>query len=360
MRIQLEKRTDPSLLMLYLTPPLAVAATMLVGAIIFSIIGYDGLGAVREIFVTPLVNPLKWQDLGVKAAPLILIAVGLAIGYKANVWNIGAEGQYIVGALAGTGVALATWEMQGWWILPLMILAGVLGGMAYAAIPAFLKTRLKVNEILTSLMLTYVSIQLLFYLVRAPWKDPMGFGFPQTRLFNASQTLPNIIPGTVVHLGVPIAIIVALVFAVVMSRSVFGFQVRVVGAAPQAARYGGFSSNQTVWLVLLISGGLAGLAGILEAAGPFQQMVPSFPSNYGFTAIIVAFLGRLSPFGAILAGLVLAITFVGGEVAQTTIGLPNAATGIFQAMMLFFLLASDVLVRYRIRIGSPKILGEAA
>lgn len=356
MRILLEKRTHPSQLMLYLTPPLAVLATMITGAIIFSIIGYDGLGAVREIFITPLTNTLKWQDLGVKAAPLILIAVGLAIGYKANVWNIGAEGQYIVGGLAGTGVALATWEMQGWWILPLMIVAGILGGMAYAAIPAFLKTRLKVNEILTSLMLTYVSIQLLYYLVRAPWKDPFGFGFPQTRLFNASQVLPTIVPGTVVHLGVPIAIFVALLFAIVMSKSVFGFQVRVVGAAPQAARYGGFSANQTVWLVLMISGGLAGLAGVLEVAGPFQQMVPSFPANYGFTAIIVAFLGRLSPFGAILAGLVLAITFVGGEIAQTTIGLPNAATGIFQAMMLFFLLASDILVRYRIR-AKPTVFG---
>lgn len=359
MRILLEKRTQPSQLMLYLTPPLAVLATMITGAIIFSIIGYDGLGAVREIFITPLANPLKWQDLGVKAAPLILIAVGLAIGYKANVWNIGAEGQYVVGGLAGTGVALATWEMQGWWILPLMIIAGIAGGMAYAAIPAFLKTRLKVNEILTSLMLTYVSIQLLYFLVRAPWKDPLGYGFPQTRLFNSSQVLPTVIPGTVVHLGVPIAIVVALIFAFIMSKSVFGFQVKVVGAAPKAARYAGFSENQTIWLVLLISGGLAGLAGILETAGPFQQMVPSFPTNYGFTAIIVAFLGRLSPFGVILAGIVLAITFVGGEIAQTTIGLPKAATGIFQAMMLFFLLASDILVRYRVRIKSPTVAGDA-
>ena len=352
MLIRLEKRAAPSKRMLYLTPLFAVIMTMVLGAIIFSAIGYDGVGAVREIFVTPLANPLKWQDLGVKAAPLIIIAVGLSIGYKANVWNIGAEGQYVVGALAGTGVAIATWGMQGWWILPLMILAGVLGGMAYAAVPAFLKTRLKVNEILSSLMMTYVAIQLLFYLVRGPWKDPMGFGFPQTRLFTSDQSLPYVIQGTVVHLGVPIAIVVALVFALIMARTVFGFQIKVVGAAPQAARYGGFSSNQTIWLALLISGGLAGLAGILEAAGPFQQMVPSFPTNYGFTAIVVAFLGRLSPIGVIFAGIVLAITYVGGEVAQTTIGLPNAATGIFQAMMLFFLLASDVLVRYRVRVGA--------
>lgn len=359
MRIRLEKRAEPSKAMLYLTPLIAVVMTMVIGAIIFSAIGYDGIGAVREIFITPLTNSLKWQDLGVKAAPLILIAVGLAIGYKANVWNIGAEGQYVVGGLAGTGVAVATWGMTGWWILPLMMIAGVLGGMAYAAIPAFLKTRYKVNEILTSLMLTYVAIQLLYYLVRGPWQDPMGFGFPQTRLFTSAQSLPNIIPGTVLHLGVPIAIVVALIFAFIMSKSVFGFQIKVVGAAPNAARYAGFSANRTIWMALLISGGLAGLAGILEAAGPFQQMVPSFPTNYGFTAIIVAFLGRLSPFGVILAGFVLAITYVGGEIAQTTIGLPGAATGIFQAMMLFFLLASDILVRYKIRMDAPANAGGA-
>lgn len=349
MALRLEKRAEPSRAMLYATPFLAVFLTMLTGAVIFSIIGYNGIGAVREIFLTPLTNPLKWQDLGVKAAPLILIAVGLAIGYRANVWNIGAEGQYVFGALMATGVAVYTHSMEGGWILPAMILAGVLGGMAWASIPAWLKTRLGVNEILSSLMLSYVAIQLLYFLVRGPWRDPMGFGFPQTRLFTASQSLPTIIPGTVVHLGIPIAFLVALVFAVIMARSEFGFQVRVVGAAPNAARYGGFSAPRTVWLTLFISGGLAGLAGALEAAGPFQQMVPAFPVGYGFTAIIVAFLGRLNPVGVILAGLVLAITYVGGEVAQTTIGLPDAATGVFQAMLLFFLLASDILVRYRVR-----------
>jgi ABC-type uncharacterized transport system permease subunit len=349
MQFRLEKRQEPSRLMLYTTPIAAVLLTMLVGAIIFSLIGYDGIGAVREIFFTPLTNAYKWQDLGVKAAPLIIIGVGLSIAYRANVWNIGAEGQYIIGGLAGTWVALATYGMTGPWILPLMILAGVVGGALYAAIPALLKTRLNVNEILTSLMLTYASVQLIYYLIRAPWKDPMGMGFPQTRLFSEAARLPNIIPGTIVHLGVPIAIVVALVAWFIMSRSVFGYQMRAVGAAPHAARYGGFSENRTIWLAMLVSGALAGLAGVLEVAGPFQRMVPGFPTNYGFTAIIVAFLGRLNPLGVIFAGIVMAITFVGGEVAQTTIGLPNAATGIFQAMVLFFLLAGDILVRYRLK-----------
>jgi ABC-type uncharacterized transport system permease subunit len=349
MQLRLEKRHEPSRTMLYLTPVLAVLATAVVGAIVFSLIGYDGVGAVREIFLTPILNPLKWQDLAVKSAPLIIIAVGLSIGYRANVWNIGAEGQYVLGGLAATGVALLTRDLSGPWILPLMMLAGMAGGMAWAVVPAFLRTRLQVNEILTSLMLTYVAIQLLNYLVIGPWKDPMGFGFPQTRMFTADQMLPHVIPRTIVHLGVPLAVVVALVAWFFMSRSMFGYQVKVVGAAPHAARYGGFSVNRTIWLALLTSGALAGFAGMLEAAGPFGRMVPSFPTNYGFTAIIVAFLGRLHPIGIIFAGLAMAIAVVGGEVAQTTIQLPAAAVGIFQSMMLFFLLASDILVRYRIR-----------
>jgi ABC-type uncharacterized transport system permease subunit len=348
MQLRLEKRLEPSKTMLYGTPIAAVLVTALVGAIVFSLIGYNGVGAVREIFLTPLLNPLKWQDLAVKSAPLIIIAVGLSIGYRANVWNIGAEGQYVLGGLAATGIALLTRDMSGPWILPLMIVGGMVGGMAWALLPAFLKTRLQVNEILTSLMLTYVAIHLLNYLVIGPWKDPMGFGFPQTRMFTADQMLPRAIPGTIVHLGVPIAIVVALAAWFFMSRSVLGYQIKVVGTAPHAARYGGFSVNRTIWIALLTSGALAGLAGVLEATGPFGRMVPSFPTNYGFTAIIVAFLGRLHPVGIVFAGLALAISVVGGEVAQTTIGLPVAAVGIFQAMMLFFLLASDILVRYRV------------
>jgi simple sugar transport system permease protein len=335
------------------TPIAAVLLTMVLGAIVFTLLGYDGVGAVREIFISPLVNSYKWQDLAVKAAPLIIIAVGLAISYRANVWNIGAEGQYIIGAVVGTGVGLATNSMTGWWIMPLMMLAGAAGGAAYAAVPAFLRVRFRVNEILTTLMLTYVSVYVLNYLVFGPWKSPTSMGQPQTVMFSADQSLPYIIPGTIVQLNAPIAIVVALVAWLVFSRFVFGFQIRVVGAAPHAARYGGFSADRTVWLALLISGGLAGFAGVLEAMGPFGRLVPQFPTNYGFTAIIVAFLGRLHPIGVILAGLIVALSFVGGEMAQISIKLPFAAVGIFQAMMLFLLLASDLLVRYRLRVVRP-------
>ncbi|MDW3207908.1 MAG: ABC transporter permease [Alphaproteobacteria bacterium] len=351
MLLELEKRKQPSRSMLYLTPVIAVLLTMFTGGVIFTLLGYDGFAAVWKIFVSPAIDIGKWTDLGIKAAPLILIATGLSIGFRANVWNIGAEGQYVMGGLAATGVALATWHLEGIWILPLMCLGGIVGGMLYAGIPAFLKTRLNVNEILSSLMLTYAAIQLLYYLMRGPWKDPDGFNFPQTRLFNDSQMLPEV-AGTYIHIGVPLAFVIAIAVWYVLSRTVFGFEIRVVGAAPEAARYGGFNKKRTVWFSLFAAGGLAGLAGTFEVAGPFGQMVPQFPTGYGFTAIIVAFLGRLHPIGVILAGIILAISYVGGEIAQTTIGLPSAATGVFQAMMLFFLLATDILVNYRLRIGS--------
>ena len=353
MRISLQKRKELSRSMLYLTPVIAVALTMVTGAIIFTLIGHDGLAAVWEIFVSPLIDPNRWQDLGIKAAPLVIIAVGLSFGFRANVWNIGAEGQYVLGALAATGVALATWEMEGAWILPAMCVAGVLGGMAWAAIPAALKTRLGVNEILTSLMLTYVAVQLLYYLMNGPWKDPEGFNFPQTRLFTMSQTMP-MLGNTIVHLGVPLAAAIAVVAWFVMTRTTFGFQIRAVGRAPQAARYAGFDANRTIWTTLLLGGGLAGLAGAFEASGTFGQMTPQFPVGYGFTAIIVAFLGRLHPLGILLAGVVMAVTYIGGETAQTRLGLPDAAAGLFQAMTLFFLLATDVLVRYRVRFAGAK------
>ncbi len=348
--LELEKRKEPSRTMVWLAPVLAVVLTMVVGAAVFSLLGYDGVGAVREIFVEPLVDVRGWQDLGVKAAPLVMIAVGLSIGFRAGVWNIGAEGQYILGGLGGTAVALATWHLAGgFWVLPAMCVAGVLGGAAWAAIPALLKTRFNVNEILSSLMLTYVAVQLLYWLMNGPWKDPEGFNFPQSRLFNDFQMLPYF--SGIGYLNVPLAFAIALGVWFVMARTLFGYQVRVVGQAPLAARYGGFSRDATVWLTLLAGGGLAGLAGIFEAAGPFGQMVPQFPTGYGFTAIIVAFLGRLHPLGIVLAGIILAVTYVGGESAQASLGLPSSATGVFQAMMLFFLLAADILVTHRLRLG---------
>ncbi len=350
MRLKLEKRAEPSRLMLIVTPIASVLLTMAIGIVVFDLLGIDGWRAVIDIFVSPILLSYKWQDVATKAAPLIIIALGLSIGNRANVWNIGAEGQYIVGALCAAGIAIAAGTAGGPLIVLIMLLAGMAGGTAWASVPAGLRTRFGVNEILSSLMLTYVAVQLLGFLVSGPWRDPNGRNFPATAPLQPEQTLPILIDGTTVHLGIAIALILPFIFWAVMARSVFGFQIRVVGSAPHAARHGGFDEKQTIWVSMLIGGAMAGLAGALEFAGALKTINLGFPSGYGFTAIIVAFLGRLHPIGVLIAGIVLAITYVGGQVAQTTVKIPNATAGIFQALMLFFILASDVLVRNRIRL----------
>ncbi len=350
---RIERRRELDHRMFYLSPVLAVALTIVTGFLLFLAMGYDPLQGVFHFFVSPLLSGYGLAELGLKAGPLILIGVGLALGFRANVWNIGAEGQLTMGAVAGGGIALALWGVDGFWVLPLMCLAGILGGMAYAAIPAFLKARFDVNEILTSLMLTYVATLFLSMLVYGPWRDPMGFNFPQSRMFTESAILPVVLAGTRLHLGVIVALLVAVTGWVLMTRTIIGFQIRVVGQAPAAAAFAGFSRTRMIWLTLMTSGGLAGLAGLFEVAGPIGQLIPVITPGYGFTAIIVAFLGRLNPLGIIPAGLIMALSYIGGENAQVEVGTPQAMTGVFQGMLLFFLLASDFLVRYRIRLQAP-------
>lgn len=353
MALKIEARRQISTRMLYLTPFIAVSATVVAGFFLFLALGVDPIDSLYYFFVSPVETLNGLAELGVKAAPLIMIAVGLALGYRANIWNIGAEGQLTVGALCGGAVALAFWNDEGIYILPLMAFAGILGGAAYAAIPAFLKTRFNVNEILTSLMLTYVATLLLAVLVFGPLKDPEGYNFPQSRMFSDSATLPIILEETRLHLGFLVALAIAVAGWVLLSRSIIGFQIRTLGSAPAAARYAGFDRTRLTWFCLLLTGGLAGLAGTFEVAGPIGQLVPNISPGYGFTAIIVAFLGRLHPLGIIASGFLMALSYLGGENAQITVGLPQAVTGVFQGLLLFFLLASDFLVRYRVRSVKP-------
>ena len=347
--LRLEPRREPSKTMQVLTPVLAVVLTILAGLVLFAIMGKDPFRAIWLIFFQPLTSAYSLAELTVKGTPLILIGTGLAMGFRAGVWNIGAEGQFVIGALAGGSVALALHGSSGIWVLPLMCIAGALGGMAWAAIPAFLRTRFNANEILTSLMLVYVAILLLSALVHGPLRDPEGMNFPESRLFEDSMTLPLLIESTRAHLGFIIALVAIGIAWLFLERHLLGFQIKVQGQAPLAARFAGYSEKRIVWLCLLTSGGLAGLAGTFEAAGPVGQLVPALPIGYGFTAIIVAFLGRLHPFGILLGGLLMALTYIGGEGAQIAMNLPSATTRVFQGMLLFFLLGMDVLVGARIR-----------
>lgn len=351
--IRLEPRTEIKRSVLYFTPVLAVAVTILAGMVMFALLGKNPLVAIYVVFVEPLTDSFTIAEIIVKATPLILIGIGLSFGFRAGVWNIGAEGQFTVGALAGGSVALALYQVEGFWVLPLMCIAGALGGMAWAAIPALLRTRFNANEILVSLMLTYVAVLLLSVLVHGPLKDPEGLNFPESRIFHEAATLPILIEGTRAHVGFLVALAAVVIAWIALSRHVVGYQIKVMGQAPRAARFGGFVESRIVWMCLMISGGLAGLAGLFEASGPVGQLVPALPVGYGFTGIIVAFLGRLNPVGILLAGFVMALTYIGGEAAQIEMNLPSAITGVFQGMFLFFLLGIDVFAKYRLRFYRP-------
>jgi simple sugar transport system permease protein len=354
-RIRLEPRAQTSRLATYLSPVLAVVLTLIGAAVLFAILDRDPLQAYRAFFIDPVSTLYGVGELGVKGAPLILCAIGVAIGFRANVWNIGAEGQFIMGGICGGGVGLFYEPVLGPATMPAMFLAGTLGGLLWAAIPALLKTEFNANEILTSLMLTYVAALLLRYLVRGPWRDPQGYNFPQSKTFDGYAVLNPFFSGTRIGWGAVLALIAVAGGWFLLSRSFLGYRIKVIGLTPAAAAYAGFSQKRVIWFCLMLSGGLAGIAGVNEVAGPIGQLLPVISPGYGFTAIIVAFLGRLHPFGILLAGLLIALSYLGGEAAQISLGLPVAVVGVFQGMLLFFLLACELLVRYRVRIGTPTV-----
>lgn len=358
--IRLEKRPQPSQSWSMATPLVAVLATMLFGGLLFGLLGTNPFLAIETIFWEPLFGEFAFYyrpQLLVKGAPLVLIAIGLSLGFRAGIWNIGAEGQYIIGSLTGAGVGLAFYPLEAWYIFPLMVIAGAFGGWAWATIPAILKVRFGTNEILVSLMLVYVAEQFLASMSLGLLKNPEGFGFPGSRNLQqyASAHNAEIVTGTGMHWGV-VAALIAVIFAyVLLNRHMLGFQIRLTGAAPRAARFSGVRPARLILMCLGISGALAGLAGLFEVAGPAGQVSIDFNVGYGFTAIIVAFLGRLHPVGILLAGGLMALTYIGGEIAQGQLGLPAAAIQVFQGMLLFFLLALDLLTNYRVAWRKPEV-----
>ena len=354
--LRLEPRPQPSKLMSLLSPVLALVLTALLAGILFALLGKDPVRGLSMYFFEPFSNQRQISELLLKATPLITIALGLAVCYRSNVWNIGAEGQFLLGILAGGGVAL--WLTTNGIVLPkivavpLVLIGGVLGGMAWAGLTALLRDKFNASEILVSLMLVYVAQQLVNYLVFGPWKDPMGFNFPQTKSFDASTWLAVLMPGTRLHIGFVIALVLVALAWVFMFRLFRGYQLQVGGLAPAAARYAGFSASTSLWTALLISGGFAGLAGGMEAIGTFKQITPHVSTGLGFTAIIVCFVGRLHPVGIVFAGVLLSTMIIGGELGQSRLGLPNALSGVFQGLLLVLLLACDTLIHYRIRLRS--------
>lgn len=345
---RLERRAEPSAVMSFASPLIAAAAMLLTGFVLSSALGKSPSEAFHIFFIEPVASLYGVGELLLKATPLILCALGLAIGFRANVWNIGAEGQFITGALAGGAVALFASGL-GWATLPVMMLAGIAGGMAWAAIAAFLRTRFHTNEILVTLMLVYIAELLLSYLVHGPWRDPAGFNFPQSQSFDEHELLPVLIEGTRINAALIFALLLAAAAWFFVSRTFAGYRMRVAGLAPAAAAYAGFSDKRNVWLALLISGGAAGLAGICEVAGPVGLLSPAISPGYGFAAIIVAFVGRLHPLGIVLASLLMSALYLGGEAAQIELQLPAPVTSLLQGVLLFYLLAADLFITYRLR-----------
>jgi simple sugar transport system permease protein len=349
--LKLEARPQPSNFWSYGSPILALVVTVIIGVALFAALGKDPLRGLEMFFWQPIRNAYALGELMVKATPLLIIALGLAVCFRSNVWNIGAEGQYIIGAIFAGGVALLADKTTGGWIVVPVVLAGVLGGMLWAALTALLRDRFNANEILVSLMLVYVAVQLLSYLVGGPWKDPAGFNFPQTKTFEAATRIPRLLEGSRMSIGVLLAVLGVAAIWVFLFRTRAGFAQQVGGLAPAASRYAGFSSRQALWTALLISGGAAGLAGALEVAGPIGQLTAYVPAGYGFAAIIVASVGRLHPVGMVFSAILMSMFYIGGEMAQSRLGLTKSLTGVFQGLLLFSLLACDTLVNYRLRFG---------
>ncbi len=352
MQLVLERRPERSAAIAITSPLIAVGLTVITFTILFMIMGKNPLEALYVYFVEPLTDPFSLQEIAVKATPLVMIAVGLALCYIANVWNIGAEGQFIVGAVFGSWLAVRTNGTEvGPWLLPVMLCLGALGGALYAMIPAICRVYFGASEILTSLMLVYVANFGMDYLVRGPWRDPQGLNFPTTAAFDPAASISTLFEGGGrLHGGSIIALVIVMLVAVLLGRTIMGFEIRLVGAAPKAARFSGFSANRLVLFTFAVSGALAGLAGIIEVAGPIGHLDPGVSSGYGFTAIIVAFLGRLNPVGILIAGLFLALTFIGGEGAQISMKVPLDVTKVFQGILLFYVLACNSLIVYRIRL----------
>jgi ABC-type uncharacterized transport system permease subunit len=352
--VKLEPRANPSVFMSWMSPVLAVLLTIVCGVILFIALGKNPVTGLSVFFLEPIKDLRGWSEVGVKVAPLLLIAVGLAICFRANIFNIGAEGQLVLGAIAGGSVALLFDDGAhggahgGAMMITVALVAGMLGGMAWAAITAWLRDQFNANEILVSLMLVYVAQLLLSYLVHGALRDPEGFNFPQSKMLSDGFLLPILLPQTRLHMGIVLALIASMLGWIFLSKSFSGFKLQVGGMAPLAARYAGFSGRKSLWISMMLCGALAGLAGVCEVLGPIGQLTPSVSPGYGFAAIIVAYVGRLHPIGVIFSSFIMALFYIGGELSQSRLGMPSAITGVFQGILLFSLLACDVLIHYKL------------
>lgn len=344
----LVKREQASLKATLLAPPLALLAAVILNVGLYVLMGRSPTAVVYAMLLEPFISWTSFSEVLLKTGPLLLIAQGLAIGFRAKVFNIGAEGQFILGAIFASAIPVWFPMATGFWIWPLMLVLGAIGGALWASITAFWRTRLNASEILVSLMLSLVALQLLYYLLLGPWKDPNGFNFPQSVMFQYDAMVPTLIPGTRVNVSLLIALTFSAAAFVFMQKSFMGYKLQVGGLAPKAAGYAGFSDKSAIWLSLLIGGFAAGLAGAAEVAGPVGQLQRSIATGYGYAAIIVAYLGGLHPIGIVFSSLFMAALYIGGDNAMVSANLPVAAVRVFQGSLLLAYLVAVAFTRYRL------------
>lgn len=353
-----QPRIESSKVMLWISPLIAITLTMLVSSLMFVFLDVSPARAFEVFILMPISDSYNLGELMVKAAPLMLCAVGLAICFRANIWNIGAEGQLLIGAVAASAVAIYAGENVSAGMLVFIIFVGVVAGMLWAALPTALERIFKTNIILSTIMLNYIGLYTLLWAVHGPLADPQGFGFPESVMFADGALLPLIQEEGRATVSIVIAIIIALVTGLVLFKTLPGFKIRVYGEDKAAAKYAGFSSSKIVWGAMLFAGGLAGLAGAAEVTGPIGQLIPSVSPGYGYAAIIVAYLGRLNPIGIIFSALFMGCLYMGSDLAQIELGLPRAITGLFQGTLLFFLLACDFLIFYKVSLFSRGLVSK--
>lgn len=329
------------------SPVVSIILALLLCALFITANGMNPVMVYEKMFRGAFGTMYGLTETMVKAIPLLLCGLGIAVAYRISVWNIGAEGQLTVGAMAATAVTIYFPDLTSFWSLSLMLLFGIAAGAFWGLLTAIPRTHFGVNELITSLMLNYVALLALDYVVFGPWKDPKGFNFPGSPMFTAAQSLP-VLGSTRLHIGLLFGLFAVVIYYLMMRFTKWGYELRLIGANPIAAKYAGIPIKRHIIIVMLISGGLAGIAGMAEVSGVTHKLMQGISPGYGYTAIIVAWLAKLNPLGLIITSILFGGLIVGGYSVQT-IGLPSSISEMLQGSILFFLIAGDMIHRFRIR-----------
>lgn len=352
MGIKLEKRLKPSAAFQYANPLLSVLLALLLCAVFLLLTGRDPVEVYSSMFGGAFGSAYGLSETAVKAIPLALCALGIALAFRMQLWNIGAEGQFYMGAFAASWLPLTFPDLPAAVMLPSMIILGMAAGAVWGFIPGFLRAKWRVNEIITSLMLNYIGILWVSYLVYGPWKDPQGMNFPLTAQFPDAALLPTL-AGSRIHIGALLVVVLVILFAIIFKNSRWGYEIKVIGASEQAARYAGMDIKKNIYLVMLLSGAICGLAGMTEVSGIVGRLQPGLSPGYGYTAIIIAWLAKLNPVAIVIVSILFGALQVGGYLVQT-LGVPATVAAMLQGAVLFFVVGGEVFTTYRLKVTGWK------